>query len=184
MDKVLLVPLALVMAVSAACGGTSGGNEHAKSDKSPAKSVDRKKVEQAVSAKLVKLEGQASKSVSCPQGLKLAVNASTRCTLITQEGVTHPVTATVASIKGETPDLKVVSPWVSRYLLGQILVEGITSKVTVPIRGVDCPGDLKSQRKATMTCSVTTETGNTHTVTVTVATVTDKYTDFDWAVKD
>src|SRR5262249_47599798 len=115
MGKILLAPLLIVLVASAACGGSGGSGKRGKPSQTNAtKSVDKAGVEQAVGEKLTALQGQASKSVACPQSLRLAVNASIQCMLTTGEGVKLPVTATVSSIRGETVDLDIASPWVSK----------------------------------------------------------------------
>jgi Domain of unknown function (DUF4333) len=186
MGKVLLAPLVLVLVASAACGGSGGSSKGGKPnqlDKSTTKSLDKAGVEQAVGAKLTALQGQASKSVTCPQSLRLAVNASIQCTLTTEEDVKLPVTATVSAIRGETVDLDVASPWVSKALLSRLLVEELTQRVTPPPKTVTCPKDLKSEVKATMNCMMATKAGSKHEVTVTVTAVDNSRTEFDWSVK-
>lgn len=191
MGKVLLAPLVMVLAAAAACGGTSGtsGTNNASNSNGgkPAKpepaSLNKAGVEQAISSKLATLQGQATKSVSCPQALRLTVNASTRCTLTTKEGETLPAIATVTSIQGATANLDVASPWVSKTLLGRLLIDELKERVTPAPKTVTCPRDLKSQVKATLTCTLTTTADTTHQISVTVTTVDDRHTEFDWSVK-
>lgn len=192
MGKVLLAPLVMVMAAAAACGGTNatnsannsnGGGKPAKPAKPEPAFLDKVGVEQAISSKLASLQGQATKSVSCPQALRLTVNSAARCTLTTQEGATLPVTATVTSIQGATASLDVASPWVSKTLLDRLLVDELKPRVTPAPKTVTCPRDLKSEVKATMTCTMTTTANSTHQVSVTVTSVDDRHTEFDWSVK-
>lgn len=180
MGKVLLAALAVVMAPVAACG--TGGSSSNALDKPMDKSVERAKIEQAVTARLTVMEGEPPKSVQCPQALKRAVKASTQCTVTTREGVNLPATATIESINGDAINLNVVSPWVSKTLLTRRLSEEITARVGQAPTKLACPGDLKSQEKATMQCTLTLAGGTTRPLTVSVTAVDGSRTEFHWSI--
>lgn len=179
MRKVLLAPVAVVLATSAACGGTPK-----KVDKPADTSIERSKVEEAVAARLADMEGEPAKSVACPQALRPMAKAATQCTLTTHDGATLPVTATVTSISaGNTVNLDVVSPWLSKSLLASLLSKEISSQISQEPVAVTCPGDLKSQPKATIRCTVTEASGTSLSVAASVTSVDNSRTEFDWSVK-
>ncbi|MCW2885565.1 MAG: hypothetical protein QOE54_5548 [Streptosporangiaceae bacterium] len=91
MLKIILVPAALTLALATGCSFSVGD-----------KTVDKSKVEQAISDKLGPQLGGAPKSVSCPGNLKGKAGTTMQCTMVTADGASRKVEVTVTSISGST----------------------------------------------------------------------------------
>lgn len=172
--RTALVPALLIGTLGAAACSVNGSVE-------VGKKVDSATLEKEVTAKLQ--DKLPPDSVSCPDGLKGKVGAKTTCTVMAND-LRYTATVTATKVEGTTVsfDLKMPPPaTVPSATLEKQVSGALAGQVPGGVKSVTCADDLVGTVGKTATCDVTSASGDTIPVTVTVTTAT--FTDVRFSIK-
>jgi LysM repeat protein len=169
-----IVSVLVVVALTAACE-VSGSVE-------VGKNVSSGELEKQVTSKLEEKEFTAD-SVSCPDGLRGKVDATTTCTVLSND-LLYTATVTATEVEGSTVsfDLKMPPPaTVPKDSLAKQVTAALVDQVPGGVESVVCEDDLVGEVGETSVCDVTSGAGDVVPVTVTVTTAT--FTDVQFNIK-
>lgn len=169
-----IVPVLVVAALATACSA-SGSVE-------VGKNVASGELEKQVTSKLEEKDFPPD-SVSCPDGLRGKVDATTTCTVLSND-LLYTATITATEVEGSTVsfDLKMPPPaTVPKDSLEKQVTAALVDQVPGGVESVSCADDLVGEVGETAACDVTSGAGDVVPVTVTVTTAT--FTDVQFNIK-
>jgi len=164
--QAILMSALLLSTLGAASCGVSG------SVSLGAAKVDAKTLETQVTEKLK--EQLPPDSVSCPDGLKAKVGATSTCTVLADD-LRYTATITATKVKGTTVsfDLKMPPPaTVPKSSLEKQVGTAVADRLPGGLKSVTCASDLVGTVGEAATCDLLSLSGETTAVTVTVTTAT------------
>lgn len=169
-----IVPVLVVAAMTAACSA-SGSVE-------VGRNVASGELEKQVTSKLEEKDFPPD-SVSCPDGLRGKVDATTTCVVLSND-LEYTATITATKVEGSTVsfDLKMPPPaTVPKDSLEKQVTAALVDQVPGGVESVACEDDLVGEVGETAACDITSGAGDVVPVTVTVTTAT--FTDVQFDIK-